>query len=87
MEKKNIETREIERVGVAYGKIIAPPKVKHLLWKIYKECLPTRMRLRNPYVQCPVNVSYVKLKAKKNGIYYLSVILKIHSRKHSRIDF
>jgi ribonuclease HI len=34
-------------------KIHAPPKTKHLLWRICRECLPTRSRLRNRYVQCP----------------------------------
>ncbi|GAU30590.1 hypothetical protein TSUD_392810 [Trifolium subterraneum] len=38
----------------ALWKVQAPPRVKHLLWRICKECLPTRVRLRNRYVQCPV---------------------------------
>jgi ribonuclease HI len=36
-------------------KIHAPPKSKHLLWRICRECLPTRSRLRSRYVQCPVD--------------------------------
>jgi ribonuclease HI len=35
-------------------KIHAPPKTKHLLWRICRECLPTRSRLRDRFVQCPV---------------------------------
>jgi ribonuclease HI len=35
-------------------KIQAPPKTKHLLWRICKGCLPTRTRLRERHVQCPV---------------------------------
>jgi hypothetical protein len=34
-------------------KIHAPPKTKHLLWRICKGCLPTRTRLRERHVQCP----------------------------------
>jgi ribonuclease HI len=34
-------------------KIHAPPKTKHLLWRICRECLPTRSRLRSRYVNCP----------------------------------
>jgi hypothetical protein len=34
-------------------RIQAPPKTKHLLWRICRECLPTRSRLRNRYVPCP----------------------------------
>jgi hypothetical protein len=35
-------------------KLHAPPKTKHLLWRICRECLPTRSRLRSHYVQCPL---------------------------------
>ncbi|CAJ2674897.1 unnamed protein product [Trifolium pratense] len=36
-------------------KIQAPPKTKHLLWRICKGCLPTRMRLKERNVQCPAS--------------------------------
>lgn len=35
-------------------RIKAPPKAKHLLWWICRGCLPTRDRLRQHYVQCPI---------------------------------
>jgi ribonuclease HI len=31
----------------------APPKTKHLLWRICRGCLPIRVRLRGRYVPCP----------------------------------
>ncbi|KAK2361157.1 hypothetical protein QL285_086341 [Trifolium repens] len=34
-------------------KVHTPPKAKHLLWRICRDCLPTRTRLRNRSVQCP----------------------------------
>jgi ribonuclease HI len=34
-------------------KIQAPPKAKHLLWRICRGCLPTRVRLQERHVQCP----------------------------------
>jgi hypothetical protein len=34
--------------------IQAPPKTKHLLWRICKGCLPTRMRLKERCVTCPL---------------------------------
>jgi ribonuclease HI len=34
-------------------KINTPPKAKHLLWRICREVLPTRTRLRDRFVQCP----------------------------------
>jgi hypothetical protein len=34
--------------------IRAPPKAKHLLWRVCRDCsLPTRIRLRTHSVQCP----------------------------------
>jgi len=32
-----------------------PPKVKNLLWRIYRGCLPTRVRLLDKGVNCPTN--------------------------------
>jgi hypothetical protein len=36
-------------------KIHAPPKAKHLLWRICKDCLPTRKRLQERCVSCPLH--------------------------------
>jgi hypothetical protein len=33
-------------------KILAPPKTKHLLWRVCKGCLPTRLRLQEKRVPC-----------------------------------
>jgi ribonuclease HI len=35
-------------------KIQAPPKAKHLLWRIGKGCIPTRTRLHDRCVPCPL---------------------------------
>jgi len=35
--------------------IQAPPKVKYLLWRICRTCLPTRVRLHDRGVNCPYN--------------------------------
>jgi hypothetical protein len=34
-------------------RIKAPPKTKHLLWRICRGCLPTRTRLQERHVSCP----------------------------------
>jgi ribonuclease HI len=34
-------------------RICAPPKIKHLLWRICRGCLPSRTRLKERYVPCP----------------------------------
>jgi hypothetical protein len=36
-------------------KIHAPPRAKHLLWRICKGCLPTRTRIQERCVQCPLS--------------------------------
>jgi hypothetical protein len=33
-------------------RICAPPKTKHLLWRVCRGCLPTRSRLKERYVPC-----------------------------------
>ncbi|XP_058768296.1 uncharacterized protein LOC131642024 [Vicia villosa] len=33
--------------------IVAPPRAKHLLWRICRGCLPTRSNLLHHHVQCP----------------------------------
>jgi ribonuclease HI len=35
-------------------KINAPSKAKHLLWRICRGCLPTRVRLQERHVPCPI---------------------------------
>ena len=37
-----------------------PLKIKHLLWRILWNCLPTRVRLQDKGVQCPLTCSYCK---------------------------
>jgi hypothetical protein len=34
--------------------IVAPPKTKHLLWRFCKGCVPTRKRLQDKHVPCPI---------------------------------
>jgi hypothetical protein len=36
-------------------KINAPPKAKHFLWRMCKGCLPTRVRLQEKCVPCPLS--------------------------------
>ncbi|GAU44727.1 hypothetical protein TSUD_88120 [Trifolium subterraneum] len=62
MQESNSTFRQTE--GEAWGdlwKVQAPPKAKLLLWRICKDCLPTRTRLRNSYVQCPIECSLCML--------------------------
>jgi hypothetical protein len=51
--KGNVPGRDVGWSGI--WKILAPPKAKYLLWRLCRECLPTRSRLRSRFVQCPVD--------------------------------
>jgi ribonuclease HI len=44
-----------EGVWNTMWKIHAPPKVKHFLWRICRDCLPTRTRLQERRVHCPLS--------------------------------
>jgi hypothetical protein len=43
----------MEGEWTALWRAAAPPKTKHLLWRICRGCLPTRVRLRGRHVPCP----------------------------------
>ncbi|CAI8612414.1 unnamed protein product [Vicia faba] len=53
--------------------IIAPPRVKRLLWRICKGYLPTRARLRQHYVMCPLICQFCDLRT--NGIFLWAAII------------
>lgn len=48
----NYLNRRVERNWGSLWNIFASPIGKHLLWRIYRDCLPSRSRLRHHYVQC-----------------------------------
>ncbi|XP_058742701.1 uncharacterized protein LOC131615247 [Vicia villosa] len=41
--------------------ILAPPRAKHLLWRICRDCLPTRSKLQQHHVQCPTLCPWCEL--------------------------
>ena len=36
-------------------KLKVPPKIQNLIWRMCRDCLPTRMRLQDKGVQCPTH--------------------------------
>jgi hypothetical protein len=40
-------------------KIQAPPKTKHLLWRICRGCLPSRVRLQEKHIHCQIILPFV----------------------------
>jgi hypothetical protein len=45
--------RSVSGYWSSLWKIRALPKTKHLLWRICRDCLPTRVTFRQHYVHCP----------------------------------
>jgi hypothetical protein len=52
-----IDTSHLKRPGYWSGiwRLKVPPKVKNLVWRICRGCFPTRARLRDKGVNCPLN--------------------------------
>jgi hypothetical protein len=54
------DNARVEGAWSSLWRVAAPPKTKHLLWRICRGCLPTRVRLRGSYVpwpsECPLRV-------------------------------
>jgi hypothetical protein len=44
---------QVDGAWSSIWRVAAPPKIKHLLWRICRGCLPTRVRLRGRHVSCP----------------------------------
>jgi hypothetical protein len=52
-EKEDVRMRGLAGNWKSLWQIRTPPKAKHILWRICRECLPTRTRLQQHHVQCP----------------------------------
>jgi hypothetical protein len=56
MQIKREEASSAQHVNwLSLWKIQAPPKAKHLLWRICRGCLPTRVRLQEKHVPCELS--------------------------------
>lgn len=51
-----IDSSHLRRPGCQFGiwKLKVPTKVKNLVWRMCRVCLPTRVRLHDKGVQCPM---------------------------------
>jgi hypothetical protein len=66
------DMNEINQDGwTSLWKIHAPPKAKHLLWCICISCLPTRSRLPERCVPCPMGCPLCW-----SGLYGITIIIK-----------
>lgn len=55
-------------------RIKVPPKVKNLIWRVCRNCLPTRARLLDKGVHCPFCVLYAMRVMRIHYMYCLTVI-------------
>jgi ribonuclease HI len=56
MQIQREEASTVQHVNwLSLWKIHAPPKAKHLLWRICRGCLPTRVRLQEKHVPCELS--------------------------------
>ncbi|GAU51577.1 hypothetical protein TSUD_414260 [Trifolium subterraneum] len=52
-KKSVVQSYTVEGEWSSLWRICAPPKTKHTLWRVYRGCLPTRVRLKERGVSCP----------------------------------
>jgi ribonuclease HI len=66
--------------------IRAPPKAKHLLWRICKGCLPTRMRLQEKRVPCPLLCPFCNQENEDDWHVLFDCEASIHARNSAGLD-
>jgi len=52
-----VDVSHLRRSGYWSGiwRLKVPPKIKNLLWRTCRGCLPTKVRLQDKGVQCPIS--------------------------------
>jgi hypothetical protein len=66
--------------------ISAPPKAKHLLWRISQGCLPTRLRLQEKRVPCPLSCPLCNLENEDDWHVLFTCETSIHARHYAGLD-
>jgi hypothetical protein len=67
-------------------KIKAPPKAKHLLWRICRGCIPTRTRLQTRCVPCPLICPICEHIDEDNWHAFFNCHDSIHARQSAGLD-
>jgi hypothetical protein len=84
-------TRE-EAISVQHGnwlslwKIQAPPKAKHLLWRICRGCLPTRVRLPEKHVPCELSCPLCNHAFEDNWHTFVTCNTSVQARHAAGLD-
>jgi hypothetical protein len=65
----------------------APPKTKHLIWRICKECLPTRHRLNERFVPCPLNCPICDNEIENDGHVIFDCVESRRAWQSAGLDF
>jgi hypothetical protein len=66
--------------------ISAPPKAKHLLWRICQGCLPTRMRLQEKRVPCPLLCPLCNQENEDDWHVLFTCETSTHARHYAGLD-
>jgi hypothetical protein len=67
-------------------KINAPPKAKHLLWRICRGCLPTRVRLQDRHVPCPIACPLCDYETEDDWHILCDCVVSLQVRQAAGID-
>jgi hypothetical protein len=66
--------------------ISAPPKAKHLLWRIIQSCLPTRLRLHEKRVPCPLLCPLCNQEDEDEWHIFFTCEASAHARYYAGLD-
>jgi ribonuclease HI len=67
-------------------KIRAPPKAKHLLWRICRDCLPTRARLQEKHVPCQLSCPICEHTIEDDLHAILTCSASVQARHYAGLD-
>ncbi|MCI18474.1 pentatricopeptide repeat-containing protein, partial [Trifolium medium] len=70
----NAEKRYVEEEWNSVWKAQVPPKVRNLIWRICRECLPTCDRLNQQHVPARCIVKSVKIRLNVIGTYFFNAL-------------
>jgi hypothetical protein len=67
-------------------KINTPSKAKHLLWRICRGCMPTRVRLHDRHVPCPLTCPICDHTAEDDWHVTIDCVVSVQARQAAGID-
>jgi ribonuclease HI len=75
-----------QREWSSLWKIKAPPKAKHLLWRICRGCLPSRVRLQDKHVPCQLSCPLCDYPYEDEWHAFITCNISIEARHTAGLD-